>query len=191
MRVFVLTTGRSGSVTFARACNHATNYTAAHESRIGEFTGRFDYPDQHIEVDNRLVFLLGLLHQHHPDAFYIHLTRDPAETAASYIRRTHLDLTGLPLAKNLWRRWRGYRRLPLVDAFNHGIIEGTSPVATADLMVEAMNANIVEYLRDKPHLTLDISDAAERIGEVWARIGAEGDLEAARREFGTRHNASR
>ena len=35
MRVFVLCTGRSGSTTFVRACQHIDNYTASHESTAG------------------------------------------------------------------------------------------------------------------------------------------------------------
>jgi hypothetical protein len=32
MHIFILNTGRCGSTTCARACQHMTNYTAAHES---------------------------------------------------------------------------------------------------------------------------------------------------------------
>ena len=55
MNVFVLCTGRCGSTTFACACRHIENYTAAHESR-SHLAGpeRFAYPEDHIEVDNRL-----------------------------------------------------------------------------------------------------------------------------------------
>jgi hypothetical protein len=88
VRIFVLTTGRSGSLTFAKACGHASNFTAAHESRIDLIDGRLDYPDQHIEVDNRLAWMLGPLHAAHPDARYVHLTRDAATTARSFARRS-------------------------------------------------------------------------------------------------------
>ncbi len=35
MNVFVLTTGRSGSLTFAEACRHISNYSSGHETRVG------------------------------------------------------------------------------------------------------------------------------------------------------------
>ena len=34
MNVFILCTGRCGSLTFTRACGHMTNFTTAHESRV-------------------------------------------------------------------------------------------------------------------------------------------------------------
>ena len=62
MNVFILSTGRSGSQTFARACAHVSNYTSAHESRSGLLgDAHFDYPDNHIESDNRLSWMLGRL----------------------------------------------------------------------------------------------------------------------------------
>ena len=45
MNIFVLCTGRCGSVTFTKACQHITNYTCTHESRVsllGE--DRLNYP---------------------------------------------------------------------------------------------------------------------------------------------------
>ena len=78
MNVFVLTTGRSGSVTFAEACRHITNYTAGHETRVGLVgDDRLAYPGDHIEVDDRLAWLLGRLEDAYGDAaFYVHLRRD-------------------------------------------------------------------------------------------------------------------
>ena len=60
-RVFVLCTGRCGSTTFARAAAHATNFTAKHESRTYKLGAqRLAYPDNHIEVDNRLAWWRGV-----------------------------------------------------------------------------------------------------------------------------------
>lgn len=62
MRVFVLTTGRSGSMTFHRAATYATNHTVGHETNAGRVgPERFAYPDNHIEADNRLAWFLGEL----------------------------------------------------------------------------------------------------------------------------------
>lgn len=86
MNVFILNAGRSGSKTFARACDHITNFTSAHESRSGLLgEGHFAYPDNHIESDNRLAWLLGRLDRKYGDrAFYVHLTRDVGPVAASW-----------------------------------------------------------------------------------------------------------
>lgn len=60
MNVFVLNTGRCGSMTFTKACSHIANYTSAHESRCGYLgKSRFDYPENDVEVDNRLSWVAG------------------------------------------------------------------------------------------------------------------------------------
>jgi ferritin-like protein len=58
-------------MTFIRACQHITNYTAGHETRstlLGE--ARVAYPDQHIEADNRLSWMLGKLGKNIFSVFY-------------------------------------------------------------------------------------------------------------------------
>lgn len=64
MNVFVLCTGRCGSTTFIESARHISNYSAGHETRT-YLTGaaRFDYPQSHIEADNRLSWLLGRLNK--------------------------------------------------------------------------------------------------------------------------------
>src|SRR5664279_6422416 len=88
MNVFVLTTGRAGSESFIAACKHLTNYTAGHESQVSRLgPDRIQYPDRHIEADNRLAWFLGRLEERYGDeAFYVHLVRDRAATAASLVR---------------------------------------------------------------------------------------------------------
>ena len=89
MNVFVLCTGRCGSTTFARACSHIENFGVAHESRCAQLgDSRFAYPENHIEVDNRLSWLLGRLDRAYgDDAFYVHLRRPDQQVAASFLNR--------------------------------------------------------------------------------------------------------
>ena len=89
MNVFILCTGRCGSTTFAKACGHIANYSSAHESRFGLVgEDRLDYPEDHIEADNRLSWMLGPLAKlYGNEAFYVHLRRDNETTAASFERR--------------------------------------------------------------------------------------------------------
>ena len=176
MNVFILSTGRCGSMALARACDHITNFTSGHETRR-ELVGpaRLDYPDQHIESDNRLAWYAGRMEEKFgDDAFYLHLKRDRQRVVESYARR---DERGLMLA---------FRELLMQ--------EHTEPVAALDLSREAcetVDTNIEFYLRDKSKvMTADIADGAVWFPEFWERIGAEGDLEAALREFEVRHNAS-
>jgi hypothetical protein len=89
MNVFVLCTGRCGSVTFSKACSHITNFTSGHESRRKEWgAARLAYPDNHIETDNRLAWLLGRLDATYGrDARYVLLTRNEDDVVESFVRK--------------------------------------------------------------------------------------------------------
>ena len=181
MRVFVLSTGRCGSTTFARACGHATNYTSGHETRRRRLLeDRFAYPDQHIESDNRLSwFLGGLAARFDPaDTFYVHLTRDPAQVVDSYLAR-----------------WDSGFHSAIVRAFAQGIlIRPRSPRGrrpdVARFYVQTVNENIAEFCRHQPHaMDFPLEQADPLFPAFWERIRAEGDLAAATAEFAVRHNA--
>ena len=94
MNVFILNSGRCGSTTFIKACQHIDNYTASHESRIGiPGSARLEYPDQHIEADNRLSWFLGRLDREYGDnAFYVHLQREAEATRQSFARRSQYGI---------------------------------------------------------------------------------------------------
>lgn len=182
MRVFVLCTGRSGSLTFIRACKQITNYTTGHESqarKVGE--ARFGYPDHHIEADNRLSWFAGTMDRlYGNDAFYVHLIRDKEATVNSYNRR--------------WTRYGS-----LIRAYCEGILQITMnrlddkkrKAVVADFY-DRVNLNIAHFLKDKEHkMTLHLEQAQEAFPVFWERIGAEGNLEAALKELKGRHNVSR
>lgn len=174
MNIFVLCTGRCGSTTFAVACRNATNFTAGHETRIHIFgPERLAYPDNHIEVDNRLSWLLGRLDRQYGNrAAYVHLIRNEEDTAASFLRRK----TGIIVA---------YRE----EIINTGLQENTM-----DLCLDycrTVNANIQAFLQDKTKaLIVRLEQAAEDFSRFWHKAGITGDLDAALLEFQTRHNAS-
>ncbi len=171
MRVFVLCTGRCGSTAFARACRHAANYTAAHESGLATgYTLR--YPDRHIEVDNRLSWFVGPLHERYPDAFYVHLLRNEEAVARSFAARGAGDAAKL---------FHGF--MSAIKQGRHVEME-----REARHLVHTVNANVRHFLRDKPHLTIDIETAARTFPAFWKRIGARGDLDAALAEFSARRN---
>ncbi|NBP79561.1 glycosyltransferase family 2 protein [bacterium] len=172
--VFVLCTGRCGSLSLAKACGHFTNYTSGHETNRATGPARLTYPEGHIEVDNRLAWFLGAVEaQYGSDAFYLHLVRDENKVAASYDRRWH-------------------HHGSLIRGFNEGICGRVQPAEeTARELVETVNANIRAFLRDKPHtLTGDIDDAVSWFPRFTDMIGARGDLNAALAEFDQRHNKS-
>ncbi|MGW8314637.1 MAG: hypothetical protein ACWGNV_03475 [Bacteroidales bacterium] len=182
MRVFILCTGRSGSLTFIRACKHITNYTAGHESRAREVgDDRFTYPDGHIEADNRLIWFAGTLdHLYGNEAFYVHLIRDKEATVSSY---------------NL--RWTRYGSL--IKAYCEGILQITLHRLNDEKRAEVVadfydrvNLNITHFLKDKEHkMTFHLEQAQEEFPEFWKRIGAEGQLEKAVKVFREQHNRSK
>ncbi len=177
MNAFVLSTGRCGSLAFIRACRHITNYTCGHESRCREVgEARLDYPDRHIESDNRLSWFLGRLDRKYGDkAVYVHLRRDAGKVAASFANRyRHGMIAGYRNA--ILRRPRG----------------GESPMEVALDYCDTVNANIESFLKDKSRtIGLDIDDPEDAFRRFWELVGAEGDLEAALAEFRVRHNASK
>ncbi len=176
MNVFILNAGRSGSQTFARACSHVTNYTSAHESRSGQLgESRFAYPEDHIESDNRLAWLLGRLDRKYGDrAFYVHLTRETGPVAASWAKRAH---TGM------------------MNAYRYAILwhcpKDATPLQVALDYCDTVESNVRLFLRDKTRwMDFRLEDGRDRFPEFWRRIGAEGDLAAALAEFDVHHNAA-
>ncbi len=176
MNVFILSTGRCGSMSFSKACQHITNYTSAHESRlklIGE--QRLAYPDNHIESDNRLSWYLGRLEERYGnDAFYVYLNRNKNDIAKSYARRSELGI---------------------IKAYQQGILLGGEPSQTGkDIAFDYVNtveSNIRLFLKDKTNkMDFKLENAKSDFSLFWQEIGANGNLNHALLEWNIRHNAS-
>ncbi len=177
MNVFVLCTGRCGSTTLIKACHHIQNFSAAHESRSNRLgASRFRYPENHIEADNRLSWLLGRLEETYGDrAFYVHLQRDLETTAQSFVKRYH---------QGIIKAYRG-------DGILLGLAESTDPLAVAKDYCHTVTANITAFLKGKPHqMDFHLETAQADFANFCDRIGAEVNLEVALEEFQVRYNAS-
>lgn len=180
MNVFVLCTGRCGSTTFYRACSHITNFTAAHESRVTLLgPERLAYPANHIEVDNRLSWLLGRLDRTYGDsAFYVHLTRDREAVAESFMRRYEKGIIKAYRDGILMRESR--RKLP-----------APKPLDLCFDYIDSVTANIEYFLNDKSNkMSLALERASDEFRSFWDSIGAEGDFSAALKEWNILHNAT-
>lgn len=178
MNVFVLSTGRCGSTTFARACGHVENYSTAHESRISCVKDRVHYPDDHIEVDNHLAWFLGRLDERYgDDAFYVHLKRNLEETAQSRRHREARKVDpGLMWAYGQRLIWEN-DEAELIDVCRH--------------YCRTVNSNIRLFLKDKSKkMTVRLESVREDFRRFWGRIGATGPLETAVQEWDRRHNKS-
>lgn len=173
MRVFILATGRCGTMTFAKACSHITNYTSGHETHRLH-PERFPvYPDNHIEVDSHLSWMLGSLWQQEyhfkgDGVRYVHLWRDPEAVARSWLKR------------------------PTAHSTATMMFQLQRPATICDMLrlVDIVDSNIEEFLRGHMHMKINIEQAGARWPKFWREIGAEGDMEAGRKEFTVRYNAS-
>lgn len=177
MNIFILNTGRCGSTSIVQACEHITNYTAAHESRHGMLgDDRFAYPANHIEADNRLSWLLGRLERAYgDDAIYIHLQRDPAGVAKSHVSRYSHGI---------------------IYAYRRGIIrkigEDSDPFEVSMDYCDTVTENIRCFLKDKSRtMEFHLENAERDFRRMWEFIGAEGDLEAAVADMLKPHNATK
>jgi hypothetical protein len=180
--IFILSPGRSGSKSFVEATSHLTNYTSAHESRAARLGNeRFNYPEFHIEADNRLCWFFGEMANRFSgeDVLYIHLMRDLDATAESFLHRL---------------RNSDYRA-SIMNAFSHGIIMKPgdwSPDEEADVAkfyVETIHSNISDFLKDKNHLVVHLQDGGESFDHFLSAAEAQGDLELVRSTWKQIHNA--
>ena len=136
---------------------------------------RLAYPDNHIEADNRLSWLLGRLDKLYGDqAFYVHLYRDFEQTVESFIRRSDYGI---------------------MKAYREGVLlEGESGQTSRDFAsdyIETVTQNIKLFLKDKTH-TMDftLESAADDFVRFWQLINASGDLEVALNEWNIAYNSS-
>lgn len=181
LRVFVLSTGRCGSLTFARALEHVANYSVGHETRAGVVVDRLDYPDQHIEVDNRLSWFLGALGHRYPAATYVHLARDPQQVAESYAARFGV-------------------RGGIMPAFASGILFRATAAAQAErlqiakLYVNTVTTNIAAFVNTLPPqqvIHVNIENPHASFDRLWDLIDAFGYRSRAHAELDRRHNMRR
>lgn len=181
MNVFILSSGRCGSKTFAQACKHITNYTAGHETRVCKLGAeRIIYQPNHIESDCRLAYFLGRLDEAYgQNAFYVHLHRDRKGCIASWKKRLGPRCIVDAHAVGVLMRYR-FRK----------IYDRAEPYIND--YIESVDENIRCFLRDKPQkMWFSLEHAKEDFLSFWHAIGAEGDLDAALAEWDVKYNASR
>lgn len=182
MNIFILCTGRCGSASFVQACQQIKNYSSGHESLANKFgESRFDYPDNHIETDNRLSWHLGQLDNKYGDeAFYVHLKRNKEEVARSYSKRFYIPGS-------------------IMDAFCGGIRKSPPERLTEKERykacfdyVDTVTINIEHFLINKSKvMVINLEDIEDDFKEFWSQIGAIGDIEAALDTFKVKNNKTK
>lgn len=181
MRVFVLTTGRAASKTFAQACQYIDGMTSAHESNCGQVLSRLDYPDNHIEIDNRLVWFLGGMDKRYQDSdtFYVYLTRDNEKVVESYLSRWHLSVS-------------------IVRAFYHGIlmIPKKPDIGTARescrLFVQTVDENIRYFLGNRSNGShVGVENLEQGFFKFMEKADLSGDKQALIKAISSVHNVNK
>lgn len=182
MNVFILCTGRCGSMSISRACMDLENYTSGHETRISLLGDeRLNFPENHIEADNRLAWFLGRLDEKYGnDAFYVHMTRSTKATAESYNRR--------------WQHVGS-----IIKAYTQGIltmpyqkIKPSNRILYSVDYCETIDSNIRHFLKDKDKkCTIALENLETDFLKFWELIGAKGDKQKALQALNQKHNKSR
>lgn len=175
MNVFVVGTGRCGTLTFSRACQHMDNFTAQHHGAIGPSDLRPQwyegYADNHIEVNPYLSWFLPVLVESYPDALFIHLRRHKEEVVNSWVRRGKSYIPG---------RFPKMLGVP-TDDFRR-VCEIQYDVTTRNIELMADHCNL--------H-TLWLHEIKDQWRAFWDRVGARGDFEGSLAEWDTKYNASK
>lgn len=160
----------SGTSTFIRACRHLTNFTVGCSAAIpliGE--PQFQYPDNHIEVDPRLVWFLGPLMRRYPDAVYVHLRRREEDVIAS--------LMNFPIRSS---------QEPLLKALQGMLPPDASTElrrSVLQMYVNSVNASAETFLRTRSSMNLWLHGMRESFPVFLDYIGAQGDISAAVAEW--------
>lgn len=173
--IFILGTGRNGSMSFAKACQKIENYSSGHETRLAmRAQDKLNYPLYHIESDNRLSWMLGLLGERFSEnTFFVHLRRSNEKVAMSYNRRWHIGNGIMP-------------------AYAQGILN--LPLSKNDLSVcedytRVLNANIDEFLRHRPSIVIETETFEQDFRSFWEAIEAHGSFDLAIESFHDKFNS--
>lgn len=164
MRIFVVGTGRCGTVTFSKAASHATNYTVGHESKAGRVAD-WEYPDNHIEVSSQLVIAIPILREIYPDAKWVWMIRDRDECVKSLAR------------------------LDAMDAFSFVFFQQKRPyrIEVASAVYDLLNGLCDECL-PRNRMVFLLRDAKESWKRTWTNMWCEGDFDASLKEWDTKYN---
>lgn len=170
MRVFVVGTGRCGTVSFKEACKFITNYTAGHE------TVSFDleYLDNHVEVNPHFHARLTTVVTMYPTAKWVHLTR-----------------LAEPCIESLAAMDEGGVMLKL-GAMYPSLYPAHDPPAIAARFYHDINARIAAtfdlLLPPSQRMLVRLENVKSDFKRFWDWIDAEGDLESALKSWDTPHN---
>lgn len=165
-RIFVTGTGRCGTMTFAKAAGHATNFGVDFEPPRTSL----DFPDRRITVAASLHLCLPLLVRYYPDAKWVHVVRE---------REACIDSLAT-LSNGEMMRWWGWFYL------NQPAMPARDAAAVYYDLTNALIAACVPY-----RFTLNLEHARSQWPGCWQFMGCDGDFNASLAEWSTKYNARR
>jgi len=183
MNIFILGTGRCGTKAFIKACKHISNFTSAHESSNGQIgVHKFNFPDNHIEADNRLIWFFGTLEKAYSNkkVLYVHMRRNKSKVANSFNRR-----------------WYGMHSI--IRSFSWGISyinwlrsSKEKRYSCCEFYVETVTDNIDSFLSNKKNtIVVNLENIEADFEKFWKYVEAEGDLNLALNSFTHESNKSK
>lgn len=161
MNVFILSPGRTATVSIAEALKSIDSYTSSHESRV-KYLGddRVDYPINHFECDNRLVwFLPRLTEKYGKNSVLVKINRERHSVAKSYNKR-----------------WGGVR---IMKAYSQGILMrklDENNINVCKDYVDNSYEHIEYFAKDwQYYLEIDLENKEEGINKLFDIIGCSGE----------------
>lgn len=160
MNVFLISPGRTATTTLAEALKNLSGFTSEHESRCSYLGDeRINFPENHIECDNRLTwFLPRLTKKYGANSILIKVVRDKTAIAKSYNKR--------------------WSRIKIMKAYSQGILMRGLAENNLDVCVDYVN-NVYEQIdyfsKDWKHvITLDLNSPDEGLNELFKLLNVDG-----------------
>lgn len=175
--VFVLTPGRTASTTFSKACEHIENYTSAHEmnSTIIDLDNRLTFPNNHIEVDNRLIWYIDNLKiRYGSSAKYVYLRRKPDDVALSYHKRWNNKVSIV----------RGYGESILMKGF----CPANERLSICQSYSKLVDEKLLSFIKDNEGIIVNVENIESDFRKFYDWISAKGDVELCINEFNKYYN---
>ncbi len=170
MRIFVVGTGRCGTVTFHHACMHIDNFISGHESFSKQlFENDFVIPDGRIEVDPHFAHFLPVLIKKYPEAKWVHLVRERIKCVES-IAKTN-----------------GLKHYVKLVSMNNDV----SMIKAAGMFYDVVNANISKWMMDCNHIEMHLENLTNEWDGFWNWIGAKGNFKSSVEQLSINYNNSK
>ena len=174
MNVFFVSPGRTGTKSISRVLKTIDGFTSLHESRVQELgESRIEYPDNHLESDNRLTWFMPQLTKKYSDkALLVIVHRDREEVARSYNDRWY--------------------KINIMKGYSQGILLRDLSDNNLDVCRDYVNHvyTTLDYFKDswKNVIEMNIKDPDEGIRGVLEFIGKEDYFEEVIKELKTRRS---